>query len=247
MFDASSVKINEEDYLGKSIPNIKIKDENGAEYRLDKFSGKPLVLSIIYYRCAASCPILNEGLAEALSGMSGLKLGEDYNVLTLSFRSEETIEDAKKFKKRTELKMKDKLPEGFNDWLFAVSNADDIKQLTDALGFRFFYSEQDQIYVHPNVYIFVSPKMTITRYMFGLFPQPEDIKIALLEAADGKIGRSSMINTLTLACFKYDASIGGYRLNLKFIFAMFGLSLGGFTGIVVFLYARKIKKQRMAV
>lgn len=244
-FDPTVLKIDEEKFLGKTLPDITMTDWKGNSLTLAGLAGKPLILSIIYYRCVSTCPVLNEGLAEAL-GNTGLRLGEDYNVVTLSFKADESPLDAEKFRSKLAVKMKNKLPDNFDKWIFAVAKEEDIRKLTGALGYKFFYSEQDKIYVHPNVYIFVSPREKITRYLFGLFPLAVDLKIALLEAADGKIGRSSMINVLTLACYHYDPSIGGYKLNLPFIFGMIGFALALFTALVVVLFARKLKRQKKA-
>ncbi|MBF0488447.1 MAG: SCO family protein, partial [Nitrospirae bacterium] len=88
-FDPSVLKIKEDDYLGKTAPNISMTDDKGNAVTLSKYAGKPFILSIIYYRCAQSCPVLNEGLAAALKDAK-LRLGEDYNVITLSFDGRET-------------------------------------------------------------------------------------------------------------------------------------------------------------
>ncbi len=245
-FDPSIMKINEDNFLGKTVPEISMVDSEGRALSMSGFLGKPLVISLIYYKCVASCPVLNEGLSEALSDIN-LRLAEDYNVLTLSFRESETVEDASQFKKKLQIKMKDKIPANFDKWVFATSTKDDIKKFTDALGYRFFYSTQDSVYVHPNVYIFISPKGKITRYLFGLFPISDDIKIALIEAADGKIGKSDIINAFTLACFKYDAHLGGYKLNLPFIVGMISIAIAMVTAVIVFLYALKLKKQKKGV
>ncbi len=242
-FDRSILKINEDGYLGKTVPDIKMMDEKGDALTLSKLAGKPLILSIVYYTCPGSCPVLNEGLAEALKFV-GLKLGDEYDVITISFDEKDTLEDAKQFRKRLHLKMKDSLPGQFEKWIFATASSEEMRKLTKAVGYRFFYSVEDKTFYHPNVYIFLSPDRKITRYIFGLFPLASDLKLALMESADGKIGKFPVISAAVLACFKYDPSMGGYKLNLPFVFGMGGLSLGFFTGLIVFFHARKMKKRK---
>ncbi len=242
-FDPSVLKINEDAFLGKIVPDIKMVDDAGNAFLLGKYKGKPLILSIIYFECSQSCPVLNEGLSESLSNIN-LKIGEDYNVITLSLDDREKPADGQWFRKNLVVKMKDKIPQNFNKWTFATSEAAEIKKITEATGYRFFYSEQDRLFVHPNVYIFLSPEGKITRYIYGLYPLSMDVKLALVEAGNGRIGKTPLFNAVALACYKYDAALGGYRMNLVAVFASVGAALGVVTALIVFLYWRKLKKQR---
>ncbi|MBF0567300.1 SCO family protein [Candidatus Magnetominusculus dajiuhuensis] len=244
-FDPSVLKIKEDDYLGKTAPNISMTDDKGNAITLSKYAGKPFILSIIYYRCAQSCPVLNEGLATALKDAK-LRLGEDYNVITLSFDGRETPADAQKFRNDLRIKMKGTLPESFDKWVFAVTTDAEAKRFTDAIGYRFFYSTLDKVFVHPNVYIFLSPEGKVMRYLFGLYPLSMDVRLALIEAADGKVGKFPVVGKVALACYTYDTKIGGYRINMIFILETIGFVFAIFTAVIVFLYSRKLKKQRRA-
>ncbi len=242
-FDPSVLKVKEDAFLGKVVPDTKMTDDDGNTFSLSKYKGKPLLLSIIYFRCATSCPVLNEGLSEALSNIS-LKLGDDYNVITLSIDDKETPADAQWFRKNLTVKMKDKIPQNFNKWVFATADAAEVKRITEATGYRFFYSVQDKLFVHPNVYIFLSPEGVITRYIYGLYPPAIDIRLGLVEAGRGKVGKTSLLNTVALVCYKYDAAIGGYKLDLLRLFAGVGVLVGLLTGLVVFVYWRSLKKNK---
>ncbi|MEO5357712.1 MAG: SCO family protein [Nitrospirae bacterium YQR-1] len=244
-FDPKSLSINEDDFLGKIVPDITFTDENSNRFKLSDFSGKPLILSIIYYNCYQTCPVLNEGLSAALS-KANLRLGQDYNVITLSFDHKEDVTLAAQFRKSLNIKMKGEVPGNFDKWIFAVSTEREIKALTESVGYRFFFSEQDKLFVHPNVYIFLSPERKITRYLFGLYPPAFDVKIALIESGRSKIGKFPIVGAVALACYKYDTKIRGYRLNLPLIFASVGFLLALLTGLIVFLFSRNLKKKKMA-
>jgi protein SCO1/2 len=244
-FDPSVLKIKEDDYLGKTVPNIGMYDEQGNAVTLGKYAGKPIILSIIYFNCAQSCPVLNEGLATALKGAK-LRLGEDYNVITLSFDGREKPADARKFRNDLRIKMKSELPEPFDKWIFATTTGADAKRFTEALGYRYFYSAQDKLFVHPNVYIFLSPEGKVMRYLFGLYPLSMDVRLAVIEAADGKVGKFPVAGKIALACYTYDSKIGGYRINLIFVIETIGFLFAILTAVIVFLYARQLKKKRRA-
>jgi protein SCO1/2 len=70
----------------------------------------------------------------------------------------------------------------------------------DSIGFHFKRVGED--FQHPVSLIIVTPDGKITRYMYGSDFLPFDIKIALLEASQGRIGAS--ISKVVRFCFTYD-------------------------------------------
>ncbi|MFA5354761.1 MAG: SCO family protein [Thermodesulfovibrionales bacterium] len=239
-FDPSVLRIAEDDYLGKEAADIRMQDQEGKSLRLSDLRGKPLVISLVYFVCPHTCKPLNEGLGEALA-RTGMEIGKDFRLLTLSFNGKETGDDARAF--RADLKAKlhqpDALPAGFDNWIFATASEEDIKKLTGSVGYRFFYSREDRAYVHPNVSIFLSPDGRIMRYIFGIKPDAFDLKMAALEASKGKTGKLPLSSLVTLACYKYDPQTRGYIINLPAIF----MSMGGFmacmTGLISIVVYRK--------
>ena len=84
--DPSIMRINEEEYLGARLDGeFSLLDKDGNEFKLKEMSGKPLILVFSYYSCDGACPATNVHLRDTLSESAGLKPGEDYNVLTVSF------------------------------------------------------------------------------------------------------------------------------------------------------------------
>jgi protein SCO1/2 len=87
--------------------------------------------------------------------------------------------------------------------------------------------------------------MRIMRYIFGLYPAVSDIRLAIIESADGKIGKSPLINVALLACYKYDSTAGGYTLNIPLIFGGVGIFMLTFTLTIALFYSKKVKKRRL--
>jgi protein SCO1/2 len=56
----------------------------------------------------------------------------------------------------------------------------------------------------------VTPDGRLSRYFYGIEYGPRDLKLALMESANHKIG--SPVDQLLLACFHYDPSAGKYSL-----------------------------------
>ncbi len=237
-FNPAVMKIKEDDYLGKTAPDIKMLDDTGRALTLGSLTSRPLILLLIYYNCPNICPLLGEGLANSLNYIGDLKLGTDYNVLVLSFDRGDTPEKAAEFHRKLQRQV------GLQDidrWVFATAAEDDIKTLTEAVGYRFFYSSEDNMFVHPSVYIFLSPGRKITRYIFGIKPDPFSIRLAILESVRGVIGKVPISSLATLACYRYDAESRGYVLNLPFLFASVGVVMAVMTAILTIVVYRKRK------
>lgn len=236
-FDPMILKIKDDDYLGKTAPDIKFLDETGKTLSLSSFS-KPLILLLIYYDCPVMCPLLGEGLTDALNNIGDLKAGSDYSVVVLSFNKDDTLEKVREFHKKLLTRIKSP---SIDNWVFAITKEEEINRITEALGYRFFYSTEDKMFVHPSVYVFLSPERKITRYIFGIKPDSFNIRLAILESIKGRIGKVPISSLVTLACYKYDADSRGYLINLPVLFASVGVVMAVMTGILSFIVYRKRK------
>lgn len=241
-FNPMILKINEDDFLGKAVPDISIKDTANKKLSLHDLTNKPLILLLIYFDCPVMCPLLGEGLAGALADAKDLKVGRDYNVLVLSFNKNDDTAKAMNFRNQL---IKRTGSVNMSKWVFATAEEADVKALTQATGYRFFLNE-DNLFVHPSVYIFLSPERKITRYIFGIKPDAFNIRLAVLESAKGITGKVPISSLLTMACYKYDSDSNGYMLNIPLLFG----SMGGFmlvmVGIISFIVYRKKQTQRLA-
>lgn len=235
-FDPSILRIKEDDYLGKYVPDVKVNTIDKGVIPLSKLTDRPLIMLLIYYDCPNICPLLGEGLAESFDGIKDLEIGRDYNVLVLSFNKNDTVEKALGFRE----KLRSRTKASIEGWYFATASEEDINTITSSTGYRFFTNE-DNIFVHPSVYIFLSPKRKITRYIFGTRPDPFNVRLAVLESVEGKIGKVPLPSLLTLACYKYDSETRGYMINIPFMFASVGIVMAMMTGLLAFIVYRKRK------
>jgi len=223
-FDPSLLKIDTNKYLGNYIANTEILLENGKKVQLyDLFSEKPTILVLSYYTCQGSCPIRIDNLNKTIKSSDSL-MDRDFNVLVLSFDKRDTLQTLAKFKKQHGPFTK--------HWIFGLIPEKDIETLTDSVGFKFFYSERDKVFVHTNVYIFIAPDGKITRYLFGINPKARDVRIALAEAQGDKVTPSSIVDLALLCCYTYDPSRGAFVVNPTIIFGGIGFAM---TAAVVLL------------
>ena len=95
-------------------------------------------------------------------------------------------------------------------WKFLTDGRENIHQLTEAVGFRFKREGKD--FLHPVSLIILSREGKIVRYLYGPDPLPLDLKMALLEASEGRVGPT--INKVLRFCFSYDPKGRKYVFNI---------------------------------
>ncbi len=200
-----TIDVNE--HRGNALDlSLTFRDHEGNRVTLaDLIDGtQPVLLSLNYFRCRVVCSVQLSGLAQALSALDWTP-GHEFRVVTVSIDPNETPEDAAH--KRTQLL--GQLGKG-NDigWSLLTGDRINIQALAAALGISYAYdAEQDQ-FAHPAVAVFVTPQGTIAQYLYGLSFVPRDLRFALMEAGEGKLG--GPVEKLYQSCFSYDASIGRY-------------------------------------
>ena len=197
------------EHQGDTVPlHLTFTDEYNKTKTLEEFiRNKPTVLTLNYYSCKALCSPLLTGVSHVLNKLD-LKPYVDYNVLTISIDPKDDHQTALA-KKQTHLKMikKDFPPQ---TWSFLTGTQENINQISDAIGFKYKKRIKDGVvdYLHPGVIIVLSPNGKISRYLNGVDYLPFDLKLALLEAKEERVG-PTIAKTL-LFCFAYDAKSKTY-------------------------------------
>jgi len=193
--------------LDQQVPlDVKLRDETGNEVRLgDYFGDKPVILSLAYYSCPMLCGLHLQGLASSLKPLQ-LEPGKDFTVVTVSFDPRDTAELAVKKKAETLGRYEREGAEG--GWHFLTGDADQVKTLTDAVGFRHQFDAARNEFAHPAGIVILTPEGRVSRYLFGVEYLPRDVRLGLVESAAGKIG--TIVDQVLLFCFHYDPAMGRY-------------------------------------
>ncbi|MDF1880552.1 SCO family protein [Sulfurimonas sp. MAG313] len=191
--------------LGEYVPlDITFFDENNKTVTLKKMmAGKPTIITLNYFRCAGICTPQLDELAKTLDKLD-LSENTDYKVLTMSFAENETPPLAAA-KRKTHLASMGR-PFVQDAWHFLISDGNSTAVLADYVGFKYekVVNHVGKVdYLHPAALIILSPEGKITRYLNGVDQLPFDVKMALLEASEGKVGPT--IAKGLLFCFEYDA------------------------------------------
>lgn len=220
--------------LNTRIPlDLQFRDENGRVVRLKEFFGKnrPVLLNFVYFRCPMLCPMVLEGTTESLTHLK-FDIGKQFDVITVSIDPRDKAADAARFKEKyiRHYGRLDSAP----GWHFLTAHETSIKQLTESVGFQYAYDSRTDQFAHGAALLVLTPDGRTSRYFYGFEYKPRDVRLAIVEASQGKVG--NVTDQLLLLCFHYDPVTGKYSRNAM-MFARAGgvatlLALGGFIGVM---------------
>jgi protein SCO1 len=195
--------------LGEKLPlEVLVIDSRGRKQRLgDFFGGKmPVLLTLNYSDCPMLCSLQLNQLVMTLDAMD-LKIGRDFGLVTLSIDPKETTEKIRATKQKY-IEMLPNQRDASGGWHFVTASQATITSVTDAVGFKYRYDEFSKEYYHPAMLAFVSPEGVITRYSLDVTFPEDQMRMALVEASDGKVG--SVVDQFLMLCFQYDAERNRY-------------------------------------
>lgn len=181
-------------------------DDKGQDVRLgDYFGNKPAILTLNYFNCPNLCTLELDQLAEALAQIP-FDLGNQYDVITVSFDPRDTT--ALALAEKWEAIRHYARPGLGDGWHVLTGDASAIRQLTQAVGFRYAHDAQTDEFAHPLGVIFLTPQGKIYRYLYGEQFSPTDLRLTLVAASQNKIG--TVIDQVLLVCYHYDPAQGKY-------------------------------------
>jgi protein SCO1 len=223
-------------HLNQPLPlDLHFRDESGKDVRLGDYFGKrPVILSLVYYRCPMLCGEVLNGLTSSLD-IVNLNLGRDYDIVTVSIDPRETPDVAAKMKAVYLRRYNKRTPEAEEGWHFLTGAQDQISQLAKAVGFRYVYDPRIDQYAHASGIQLVTPDGRLSQYYYGIEYPPRDVRLGLIQASKNHIG--TVVDQLILYCYHYDPTTGHYGAIVMRVVRLAGivtvLLLGGFIFIMV--------------
>ena len=229
-----------EQHLNEQIPTDAVfKDENGNEVKLGEFFGKrPVILAMVYYECPMLCNEVLNGLTGTLKGLT-FDAGKDFDVVAISFDARENEKpDLAKNKKESYMKRYGR-PGTENGWHFLTGTQSEIDKVTKAVGFKYKWDEQSNQFAHAGGIMITTPEGKISRYLYGIDYAPKDVKFAVMESAQNKIG--SAAEQLMLYCYHYDPATGKYGFAVLRIMRIGAVATLLGMGTMIFAFWRRNK------
>lgn len=195
--------------LGNSLPmDAVLVNEKGEKVKLGSyFNGKPVLLNFAYYRCPMLCNMVLNGMIGGLRKLPWTP-GKEFEIVTIGIDPREK-HDLAAAKKETYIADLGR-PEAAAGWHFLTGDADEVKSIADAVGFTYQYNRANDDYAHAAGIFTVSPQGKVSRYLYGVEYRTKEIRLALLDASEGKA--LSFGDKIIMFCYVYDPDAKGYVL-----------------------------------
>jgi protein SCO1/2 len=183
-------------------------DETGARVALQNyFSKKPSILVFSYFECPMLCPLVLDGLVRSLKPLS-LQVGRDFDVIVVSIDERDGADSARE--KKSEYVGRYGRDGSAAGWHFLTGDKHAIETTTQNAGFTYAFDQTAGQFVHASGIFVLTPGGKIARVLYGVDYAPKDVRLALVEAANGRIG--TVIDQMLLYCYHYDPATGKYGL-----------------------------------
>ena len=208
-----------EQRLGQPLPLDAIfQDESGQAVRLGQYFGRrPVVLVLAYYNCPMLCTQVFNGLVSALRVLS-FDAGKEFEFVAVSFDPHDRAPDAAAKKKAYVAEYR--RPGAAAGWHFLTGNEASIDRLTKAVGFHYRYDESLGQFAHASAVYVATPEGKLSRYFYGIEYAPRDLRLAMVEASNRRIG--SAVDQILLYCYHYDPKLGRYSAAILSVVRMGG-------------------------
>jgi len=233
-----------EQKLDAQLPlDAEFKDESGDIVKLGNYFGKdrPVVLALVYYECPMLCNEVLNGLTGSLKGNS-FEAGKEFDVVAISFDARENDKpELAKNKKASYLTRYGRGAGAENGWHFLTGTQSEIDKVTQAVGFNYEFDEATNQFAHAGGIMIITPDGRISRYLYGIDYAPKDLKFALMESAEGKIGNA--VEQLYLYCFHYNPATGKYGLEILSVMRLMAVATVLGLGGMLFVFWRREKNK----
>lgn len=228
-------------HLDQQLPlDLQFRDEAGAPVKLGQYFGsKPVILTLVYYTCPMLCTEVQSGLTSALQILR-FDVGKEFDVISVSIDPEETPKDA--VAKKKQFLSRYHREGAASGWHFLTGQKPEIDALAKAAGFRYNYDPATKQYAHATAVMVVTPSGKIAQYFYGIEYAPKDLRLALVQASQNKIG--NLTDALLLYCFHYDPATARYSATVLNIVRLGGLVTVCLLGAFVFISLKREGRER---
>lgn len=235
-------KVGIEQKLGENLPlDAEFKDESGNAVKLGDYfkSGRPVIVTLVYFECPMLCNQVLNGLTGSLKGVS-LDAGKDFDVVAISFDARENDKPELANNKKASYMERYGRPGTEKGWHFLTGTQASVDAVTKAVGFSYAWDEKSSQFAHGSAIVIANPDGKLSRYFFGIDYAPRDVKLGLIESADNKVG--SVADQLLLYCYHYDPATGKYGFAI--LNAMRGAAIATLLGmgLMGFVFWRRNKR-----
>ncbi len=224
--------------MGVQVPlDLPFLDEEGRAATLRQYTGRPVILALVYYQCPSLCNMILNGVVRSAKSLK-MTAGNEFDVVAVSFDPHETPEMAAA-KKAVYMKEYGR-PGSEHGWHFLTGPEASSRSLTDAVGFHYAYDALSNQYAHASAIIILTPEGRTTQYFYGIEYPARDLRLAFVEASHNRIG--SAIDQVMLYCYHWDPARGKYGMVIQNVLRIAGLlTLGSLLTFMLIMFRRDFR------
>lgn len=224
---------------GAALPlQLGFRDDTGQPMTLAQaLGGHASVFVFADYTCRTLCGPILDFTTTALQ-KSGLRPGADYRLVVVGLDPRDGLATARAMRASH-------LDEGgpiARSAVFLTGAKDAVASTTAALGYHYAYDPEADQFAHPAAVFVLTREGRVTRVLSGVGLDGDDMRLALVEAGEGRVG--TLADRFRLLCYCYDPALGIYsaRINLLLDTAC-GLTLAMMAGGILFMHrlARQVR------
>ncbi len=198
--------------IGRRVGDHRFTDSSGRSVTLDRYAGRPMVVSFVYTSCHHTCPLITRRLIQAVDAARAVFGANGFQVLTVGFDAGvDSPERMRAFARQHRV----------NDagWAFLSADKETLGAFTSELGFIF--SPSPKGFDHLAQTSIIDGEGRVYRQIYGDELKPPDIIEPLKELAFGQRSGSSVLSDwvdgIRLFCTVYDPASGRYRFDYSVI------------------------------
>lgn len=220
--------------LGADLPlEAAFMDASGKRAKLgDYFGETPVAIVFGYYRCPQLCSTIMDGVLQGVQ-----QAGLPYTLVGIGIDPRETPRDAAR-----KLAAYRHMDDAADRLHLLTGTQDQIAKLARKAGFVYSYDDDSKQYSHPAGFLVATPDGKISRYFAGIRFDRRDVRLALIEASDERVG--SLTEQVWLLCSHYDPVAGRYSLTVMTIVRIVGVGTLGLLVAGVWLARRRRRAAR---
>ncbi len=192
---------NEARYVNRAVPDIVVRTASGPTKLSALWRQGPLVLSMVFTRCAGICSPYLHSLARA---DRALGLPDDLHRVVVSFDPRDTPERMQRTGERLGVA-------GRPGWTLGTASPEDVDKLARALGFWFEWDEARQQFDHPALLVGIRDGR-VARLLVGGSITAARLDEVVREARGQFIAGYPLPGDVLFRCFDYDPGSGAPRL-----------------------------------
>lgn len=211
----------------------------GRETTIGKaLAGRPALLVFADYTCRTLCGTTIAMASDALA-KSGLDARSDFRFLVIGMDPKDTPADARAMKAKY-------LETGMigPETIFLLGTEESVATVTKAVGYSYVYDSEADQFAHPTGAFVIAPDGKVTQLLTAIGLSPETVRLALVDAGQGKIG--GFADYVRLLCYCYDPLTGKYSSVI--LGWLRGLGFATVAGLAagILLLSRKRRRQEAA-